>query len=181
MPDGSEHYTLSAGEGEAIWFIGTLATIKASGALTDNVFSMVEFLHPPGFSTPLHVHHAEDEAFYVLEGKIRGILDGRVWEAGPGAFVWLPKDTAHGYRVVGGVPVRTLAITIPSGFDQFVVEGGEPAGSRTLPPPSEVDFAKLTAATEKYGQEILGPLVLPPEDGEAQHASDVLRSATDEA
>src|SRR5690606_8201746 len=50
----------------AIWFLGTLALIKGNGPDTGNIFGTVEFTHPAGFSTPLHVHHNEDEAFYIL-------------------------------------------------------------------------------------------------------------------
>ena len=161
ISEASEHYTLAADEGEAIWFIGTLATIKASGALTGKVLSLVEFLHPPGFSTPLHVHHTEDEAFYVLEGAIKGIVGDQPWSAEEGAFVWLPRDIPHGYTVIGDQPVRTLAMAIPSGFAQFVIDSGDPAPTRTLPPPAEPDIERLVAAGKRGGQEILGPLVLP--------------------
>jgi quercetin dioxygenase-like cupin family protein len=161
MPVASEHYTLAANEGQAMWFIGTLATIKAAGAQTGNILSLVEFLHPPGFSTPLHVHHAEDEAFYILEGAIRGINGDQLWYAGVGAFVWLPRGIPHGYAVVGDEPARTLAITIPSGFDRFVVESGTPALTHSLPPPAAPDIEKLLAAATRADQEILGPLVLP--------------------
>jgi quercetin dioxygenase-like cupin family protein len=156
----SGHYTLAADAGEAIWFIGTLATIKASGALTSNCLSLVEFQHPPGFATPLHVHHMEDEAFYILEGTIQGIAGDQTWIAGAGAFVWLPQGIPHGYKCVSEEPVRTLAIAIPAGFDRFVAEAGEPAPTRTLPPPSEPDIQRLLASAEKNGQTILGPLVL---------------------
>jgi quercetin dioxygenase-like cupin family protein len=160
MSEPSQYYTLAANEGEAVWFIGTLATIKASSALTGNVMSLVEFLHPPGFATPLHVHHREDEAFYILEGAIRGILDGKPWYAGEGAFVWLPRNSVHGYEVVGDAPVRTLVISVPSGFDQFVAEAGDPAPERVLPPPAAPDIPRLLAAANKYGEEILGRLEL---------------------
>jgi quercetin dioxygenase-like cupin family protein len=160
MSGASEHYTLAAHEGEAMWFTGTLATIKASGALTGNVLSLVEFLHPPGFATPLHTHHSEDEAFYILEGAIRGILDGKPWYAGAGAFVWLPRGSTHGYEVVGDTPVRSLVITVPSGFDRFVAEAGDPAPERVLPPPAPPDIPRLLAAAEKHGQTILGRLEL---------------------
>jgi quercetin dioxygenase-like cupin family protein len=147
-------------EATAIWFLGTLALIKGNGPETGGTFGTVEFTHPAGFSTPLHVHHHEDEAFYVLDGTIRGICDGREWSASRGDFVWLPKDSHHGYMVEGEQTVRTLAFSIPAGFEQFVIEAGEPAQSRTLPAPSEPDFEKLGAAAAKYGQEILGPLPL---------------------
>lgn len=77
-----------------------------------------------------------------------------------GDFVWLPRESQHGYMVTGEQTVRTLAFSIPAGFEQFVVEAGEPAQARTLPPPAQPNFEKLGAAAAKYGQEILGPLVL---------------------
>ena len=147
-------------EAPAIWFLGTLALIKGDGAETGGTFGTVEFTHPAGFATPLHVHHNEDEAFYILDGTIRGICDGREWSASRGDFVWLPKESLHGYMVEGDQTVRTLAFSIPAGFEQFVIEAGEPAQSRTLPAPSAPDFEKLGAAAAKYGQEILGPLPL---------------------
>ncbi len=160
MTAKSQPYTLAADEGEAIWFIGTLATIKASGKLTGDVMSLVEFVHPPDFATPLHVHHTEDEAFFILEGTIQGVIGDESLIAGPGSFVWLPRDVPHGYKVVGDEQVRTLAMTIPSGFDRFVAEAGEPAPARTLPPPTEPDIERLVGAATRNGQEILGPLVL---------------------
>lgn len=136
--------------------------IKGAVNKTGNVLATVEFTHPPGFATPLHVHHNEDEAFYVLSGAIRGICGDQEWHASTGAFVWLPKDIPHGYMVDGDDLVRTLAICVPSGFDQFVIEAGEPAQKRALPPPSEPNIKKLVEAATKYGQETLGPLLFAP-------------------
>ena len=140
------------------WFLGTLATVKAPGSSTGGALSVVEFLHPPGFATPSHVHHRADEAFYVLSGAIRGFCGDETWEAGEGAFVWLPRQVPHGYRVDDGEPVRTLAITLPGGFDRFVVEVGEPAAHHGLPPTVQMpELSVLLAAAARDGQEILGP------------------------
>lgn len=156
----SAFHVVGEDDATAIWFLGTLALIKGHGAGSGGVFGVVEFTHPPGFATPLHVHNNEDEAFYVLDGAIRGVCDGREWSASRGGFVWLPRGSRHGYRVEGDEPVRTLVFSIPAGFERFVVEAGEPALARTLPPPSEPDLEKLGAAAARYGQEILGPLPL---------------------
>jgi quercetin dioxygenase-like cupin family protein len=155
MLSASEHYTLNDNEAEAYWFLGTLATIKASGALTGGALGVVEFIHPPGFATPRHVHHAEDEAFYVLEGAMRGFCGDRSWYATAGSFVWLPRGIPHGYAVDGDQILRSLAISLPAGFERFVAEAGEPTQERTLPPPAEPNVEKLLAAATKYGQEIL--------------------------
>lgn len=155
----TEHYALADGDAEAIWFLGTLALIKGVDSGTGGMLATVEFTHPASFATPLHVHHLADEAFYVLAGGMRGICGDREWAATTGAFVWLPRGIPHGYAVDGDETLRTLAITVPAGFDRFIVEAGEPAKERTLPPPTPPDIAKLEAAGAKYGIETVGPPV----------------------
>ena len=101
MARTSAHYTLADDQAEAVWFIGTLATLKATGDRTGDALAMVEFTHPPGFATPRHVHHTADEAFYVLEGAMRGHCGDEMWRATAGSFVWLPRDVPHDYAVEG--------------------------------------------------------------------------------
>src|ERR671933_1712282 len=100
MSLASEPYTLTDNDAEAYWFLGTLATIKASSSLTGGALSVVEFTHPPGFATPQHVHHAEDEAFYILEGAMRGFVGNQRWR--DRRLVRLaPRGIPHGYAVDG--------------------------------------------------------------------------------
>src|SRR3954471_10040553 len=140
------------------WFLGSLATVKASAARTGGALSVVEFLHPPGFATPPHVHHGADEAFYLLSGSVQGFCGDQNWEAAEGTFVWLPREVPHGYSVDGGVPVRTLAITVPGGFDRFVSELGGPAGQHGLPLTVEMpDMATMLAVRARHDIEVLGP------------------------
>ena len=77
-------------EGDAVWFLGSLATVKATGADTGGRATVVEFLNPPGFAPPLHRHLHEDEMFLVLEGEARFLCGGEDLAAGPGDFVHLP-------------------------------------------------------------------------------------------
>jgi mannose-6-phosphate isomerase-like protein (cupin superfamily) len=158
MESSSEFWTSAEEPDNDHWFLGTLATVKAPAFRTGGVLSLVHFLHPAGFATPRHVHDTEDEAFYVLSGSISGFCGDRTWSAGEGAFVWLPKGVPHGYTVDPGVPVRTLAITVPGGFDEFVAEVGEPALRHALPEmPQMPDIDTLLAAAAENGQRILGP------------------------
>jgi mannose-6-phosphate isomerase-like protein (cupin superfamily) len=147
-------------DAEALWELGILAFVKGDSDRTANTFCMVEFLQGVGFATPLHVHHTQDEIFYVLEGTMHGVCDDVEWFAHKGAFVWLPKGSVHGWAVYGDAQVRSLAMTLPGGFDTFVRETGEPATASTLPPASiEIDPAHIAAVAEKYGMSILGPPV----------------------
>ena len=72
--------------------------------------------------------------------------------------MFLPRDIPHGFRVVGTSSARFLVLTTPGGFEGFVMEGGEPAPTLTLPTPSAPDMDKLIALAAKYRIEILGPL-----------------------
>lgn len=154
-PEGSH---IPVGEASAIWFLGTLTSVKATSETTNGAFGLIEQLIPAGFASPYHVHHAEDEAFYVLEGELAFISEGRASKAGPGAYIFGPRDIPHGFRVEASAPARILVLTVPAGFERFVVEMGEPATERVLPPPAPPDMAKLMVLAAKYHIDILGPL-----------------------
>ena len=72
MSATSEHYVIAENEAEAIWFLGTLATVKAAATQTGGALSVVDFTHPPRFAVPPDIHHTTGEGFYGLEGGMRG-------------------------------------------------------------------------------------------------------------
>jgi len=151
----TEPYVMAADEGEAIWFGGGLATIKASSAQTDGAVAIIELMGVPG-GGPLRIHHRETEAYYILEGTMKVVSGDQEWTASAGDFVWLPRELEHGYAVLAGENLRMLVIALPAGLDSFMREAGEPAQERTLPPSPDFDMDKLMAATTKYGIDILG-------------------------
>ncbi|MBC8077693.1 MAG: quercetin 2,3-dioxygenase, partial [Chloroflexales bacterium] len=137
--------------------LGTLVTVKATQAQTGGAFGLIEQLLPPGFAPPLHVHHGEDEAFYVLEGEITFTCGEEHFVAQAGSFVFLPRDIPHTFLVSEERPARLLQLTAPAGFEQFHVDMGEPATNRTLPPPTAPDMARLLALAPSYQFEVVGP------------------------
>jgi quercetin dioxygenase-like cupin family protein len=151
-------YALGTDEGQAIWFMNQLVVIRANGKHTGNAFSLVESVTPVGGGSPYHVHRADDETFYVLEGQLEFISGERRFTGGPGTSVFLPRDIPHGFRVVGTSPARFLVFSNPASFDGFVTEAGVPAKSLTLPTPSAPDMGKLIPLAAKYRIEVLGPL-----------------------
>jgi mannose-6-phosphate isomerase-like protein (cupin superfamily) len=63
---------------------------------------------------PLHVHHADDEAWYVLEGCLRFRLGDEVVEVGAGGGVMAPKGTPHAYgNARPGELARYLLVITP--------------------------------------------------------------------
>ncbi len=156
---GVRVYALSINEGETRWWMGGLAIIKASGAETDGRYALIEVWDHDGAETPLHVHHKEDEGFWVLEGCLTFEVGGQTIKTEPGAFLFGPKDVPHRYRVEKG-PARLLFILSPAGFEGFIRDTSEPAPAFTLPPlsqaqPSPEDFEQLIPIIHQYGCEIL--------------------------
>ncbi|NUO56727.1 MAG: quercetin 2,3-dioxygenase [Hamadaea sp.] len=150
-------YVRRDGDGEALWFLGSLVTVKATGAETHGALTVVEFVNPPGFAPPLHRHLEEDEMFYVLSGAAEFRCDGEVFTAGPGDFVLLPARLPHTFIVAAGEPLRTLQITTPAGFEGFATDVGQPAPTRQLPDPGPIDAAALGHAAARHAIELLGP------------------------
>ncbi|GGL20256.1 cupin [Sphaerisporangium melleum] len=141
---------LPPGEGATHLFLGTTMTVKAGGSDTGNALSLIEQVCPPGFATPLHVHHQDDEAFYVLSGTIELHCGERIWQDGPGAFVLLPRESPHAFVNRGEEPLRLLQLTWPSGFEHFAAEVA-------ALPPGPPDPAVLAEIAARQGYEILGP------------------------
>jgi quercetin dioxygenase-like cupin family protein len=149
---------LSPGEGRSVWFSGTLMTIKAGAAQTAGAYMVVECFLAPGFSPPPHIHHQDDEAFYILEGELSGSCGERTWRGGPGTFVLLPRGIPHCFRVESDSPARVLQLGNGTGFERFIAEVGAPAQTLTLPPsPGESEIARMLVAAPKYAIELLPP------------------------
>jgi quercetin dioxygenase-like cupin family protein len=149
-------FAVAADQGEARWWFGGLAVIRATAADTGGLMSIVEVTEPPGAETPLHVHHREDEGFWVLQGDVTFHVGDAVIEAHAGDFAFGPRDVPHRYTV-GEAGCRMLFVCTPGGFEDLVIAMSEPAGGRTLPPPSDEapDMERIAAIAEAYGCELL--------------------------
>jgi mannose-6-phosphate isomerase-like protein (cupin superfamily) len=62
---------------------------------------------------PLHVHHEDDEAWYVLRGTLGFRLGVDEVEAGPGSAMLARKGTPHTYRNAGDVEAEYLLVMTP--------------------------------------------------------------------
>lgn len=144
----------------AFRFLGVPSLMRATAETTNGAFGLMEHWEMPvGFASPYHTHHREDESFYVLEGRIGFVCGGKWLKAGPGTFVYGPREIAHGFKVLGGAPARMLLMCDPGGFERFVLEQTTPISE----PPSPPDMGKLMMLAEKFGIEIHGPLPEEPE------------------
>lgn len=141
---------------EELRFLGLPTWIKADRGMTGGHFSLIEQVIPAGFESPWHVHHSEDESFYVIDGQMSVIVEGRRKLLQAGDFAFGPRGIPHGFRIEGEGPARVLLMTTGSDFADFIAETSVPSDT----PPATPDMALLLAAAERHNIAILGPLPL---------------------
>ncbi len=151
--------TVHTGEGEARWWFGSLAEIKATAADTGGRMSIIEITAPAGLEAPLHVHHRDDEGFWILEGDLTLEVGDATIEASAGDYVFGPRDVPHRYTV-GDRGCRMLFILVPGGIEDVMRLTSEPAATRTLPPPPEQEpspeeIERIKAIIKEHGYELL--------------------------
>lgn len=103
--------------GERLPFAGMEFVVRASAAMTGGRFSILEEVN--AVDAPPHVHHHEDELFFVLEGEHVYTLGHEEHVAGPGDVVYVPRGTRHAHRRVVPRVGRCLVLFCPGGFEGF--------------------------------------------------------------
>ncbi|MBC7925598.1 MAG: cupin domain-containing protein [Bryobacteraceae bacterium] len=144
-------YGASAADAPTFWQQQILWSVLASVDQTGGSFSLLEEVCPRLSGPPPHTHD-QDEAIYVIDGQITFQAGNLVSEAPAGAFVYIPRQTVHSFRV-DSETARILNFYLPGGFEQVITTQGQPASSRTVPPPepkekiNQNDLAALLQAT----------------------------------
>ena len=147
------------GGGLHVWQENACATVKlAAGECEAGRVSAMEFLAPPAFGPPLHIHHGEDEILQVLEGSVRVVCGDTDVVAAPGAFAFLPRGVAHAFWVMGDEPARMLAVFTPGGVEAMFVDAGLPVDAARLPEPG-APAAVRDLDLARHRIEIVGPPV----------------------
>ena len=150
-PAGARVVALGPGEGRPIPGREEVV-LKATGADTGGAVAVLEATTAPGERADPHVHHDNDECFYVLEGRVRFEVGGQTVEAAAGAFVFVPRGTVHAARTVGAGPARVLAAFVPAGPERAMEAFAQA-------PPEERD----RLARESGSEFVAPPQTLPGE------------------
>jgi len=153
--------TATLNDAPAYWFLNAVHILLAKSESEGGTYSLLHLTVPPQFSTPYHVHHTEDEAFYVLEGELIFICDGDKIARGAGSYIFLPRGVPHGSRSSGEGTSRVLIHVMPRGpvgFIGMMLEMATPIRQGVLPTTVPPDLAKLDALCKKNKIDILGAL-----------------------
>ncbi|MFP5341379.1 MAG: cupin domain-containing protein [Candidatus Limnocylindria bacterium] len=150
-------FVVPPGGGRSVWSLGGRFTEKLGGDLVDGRVAIVEVLATRAAEPPRHIHHREDELWYVLDGQMTFQVGDVTAVASAGAFAFAPKGVAHAFTI-DVEPTRVLVLATPSGFERFALELGVPADGDEMPaglalPGPEI----LGPVAARYDIEIVGP------------------------
>lgn len=156
MSEHPEAKVVPAGEGKRIAAAGDLYTFLAEGEDTGRSYALWEAVVPPGGGPPPHVQSREDEGFYVLEGEITFVADGRKVVARKGTFLNVPRGVVHSFKNETDADARMLLIVAPAGMEKMFEETGTSvtAPSARPSPPTPEEMAKMASVAPRYGIEI---------------------------
>lgn len=152
-PMVAKPYYIAAGTGPAVYGPGDLYTLLATGDQTNGGLFQFEAVVPKGGGPPPHIHHGEDESFYLVKGTLEVLVEDKVYTANPGDFVYVPRGTVHRFKNVGEETAVQLVTFVPSGMEGFFNEVFHKVENRNdaTPPITEELIQRMNKVGPKYG------------------------------
>jgi mannose-6-phosphate isomerase-like protein (cupin superfamily) len=139
---------------------GFLCTFKLLASDTNGAFTLSEASNAPNTGVPSHIQHLEDEAFLILEGSYTFQVGDQCMQCGPGEVIYVPRGVPHAFENTGNESARILILQAPGGIhEQYFAEAWEPIKDPSHLPPEAgpPDFAKIKAAAQRHGIEMVPP------------------------
>ena len=93
------------------------AVFKADGRETGKAYSVSEWWLAPRTRGPGAHSHEEDDVFYVIEGTMSFLIEGRWVDAPRGSFVLAPGRAIHDFENLGSKRAGVLNFSIPGEFE----------------------------------------------------------------
>ncbi len=148
----------------AYWWLDILWVILVTGEDTGGRYSLMYEALPRESGAPPHKHTWSDEHFYILEGEITFLIDEQIKTSGKGDFVFVPRNTRHGFRVDSEIATFLNGYT-PAGLELAVAELALPAPERVIPPKGATPMPVMSDEQyRRYGMDNLpGPNPLAPD------------------
>jgi mannose-6-phosphate isomerase-like protein (cupin superfamily) len=136
-------------------------SIVLKGTDTNDKFSFIDMLIPPGGGPMPHAHECE-ETFYVVEGEVAVFCHDRRTLATTGSAVNIPGFAPHVFHNFSStVPARLFCVVAAAGLEREFIEIGPRVATRTTPPPpvsheKKAEMKKkMPEIAEKYNARIL--------------------------
>jgi steroid delta-isomerase-like uncharacterized protein len=135
--------------------LGVTNLCKATKDDTRGIFSLFVSSVPAGEGVPIHTHHKEDEAYYILEGEFEmyDTTNNHTAKIGPETYVYVPMGINHGFKSLGDKPGRMVLLITPGGLEGFFEGIGQVIDDPDNPPPplsGPPDFVRAAQIAAQY-------------------------------
>jgi quercetin dioxygenase-like cupin family protein len=141
-----------------LWVMGLHVRNLLGGPETGGQFAVAEISAHVGDFVPPHLHQAEGEMFYVLEGTVEFDVPPGTVVAEAGTLLHIPKQTFHGFRNAAAAGnAKMLNFHTPAGFEKFFEELGArwpDPGDPTPPPGASADVERFIHIARAHGMEL---------------------------
>ena len=137
-----------------------LSPCKLTSEDSGGTLSTFELSALPQSGPFLHVHHREDEWYYVLSGEFLFKAGDETHTLPVGGSIWLPRDIPHVWANMSAEEAKLILVCQPGGFEKFFNEMGQEMEATHAGDASVA--AKMKAVMAKYGMEMLGPPLFRP-------------------
>jgi mannose-6-phosphate isomerase-like protein (cupin superfamily) len=127
--------------------LSTTAFKVSTAETAGSIFVLQHENHKKG-GPPKHLHHVENEWFYVLEGEYRFEIGDDRFELKAGECLLAPREIPHVWAYVGNTTGRMIIAFAPAGQMEALF---------TAPDRKPGNYFQDSALYRKYGLELLGP------------------------
>lgn len=155
LGESSLHITHAEDRTKLLWAGNTVFDVVLGGEQTAGAVALLDQWGQRGDVTPMHIHRAEAEIFYILEGGITAWSGTDVHDLDAGAAVYLPAGQPHAFGI-RSERARLITVTAPGGFAGFVSAAGMPVTGE-VPSTWEFDVGRIMRAAPAHDLEIVGP------------------------
>lgn len=136
----------------------SLSPCKLTSEDSRGSLSVFELSALPQTGPFLHVHHREDEWYYVLSGEFLFKAGAESHTLPVGGSIWLPRGIPHIWANVSNIEAKLILVCQPGGFEKFFEE----MGSELAKADGASAQDKMKEVMAKYGMELLGPPLFKP-------------------
>ena len=105
---------------------------KVTSEDSADTISLMELTIPPRSGPPLHVHHREDETYYVLSGEFLFEVGGEKYTLPQGSTIFVPRDIPHRWANIAMADAKLILVCTPGGFERFFDETAKAILERAL-------------------------------------------------
>jgi quercetin dioxygenase-like cupin family protein len=135
------------------YFDVALGSILLSGEDTGGAYCLLDVRVAPGKGVPRHTHTREDEALFVISGKLEAIVGDEVFTLRGGETLIAPRNIPHQLRNSGTIANHYLIMFSPAGFEEFLKATSVPAPDNAVAPtePPAVAVRNVFELAAEYG------------------------------